>query len=171
MPGNAGRGERRPGQLREEFLQPCRVESEIGRQLPEDRSELLTQREHTRRVEIREGYVYVAEFLHVADKPRPLDGEDELRRCLGVPRLVVPRPLKGVERAVDLHRRQPVGDVAQFIPLAEILWIEHAAPRRVSPAGYTHSGDGMSPTSFATSHTPILSHRTASLPFSKIPFI
>ena len=73
-------------------------------------------------------------FMCVMKRP-PLTAEHEARRRLLRPRAVVLRPLQGVERAVDLDRREPACGVRELAPLRQPLRVEVAAPRRIAPAG------------------------------------
>ncbi len=69
------------------------------------------------------------------DEAAALDREDEAGRRLLRAALVRRRPLQGVERAVDLDRGHPRGDVLQLAALGQPGRVEVTPPARVAPAG------------------------------------
>src|SRR5215211_2758106 len=67
----------RPRQLLEESVQsPC-VESQVRRQLPQNRSQLRTQRQHAGGKEVGQWGLDSRQLLHVGDEPPALHTEDE----------------------------------------------------------------------------------------------
>src|SRR5213075_2100017 len=61
--------------------------------------------------------------------------EDEIRRRVRVPARIALRTLQGVERAIELDRRQRARRVLQLAPLRQSFRVELTAPGRIAPAG------------------------------------
>src|SRR6185436_5443208 len=100
----------------------------------QDRTELAVEAQHAGSDEVRERCQRLVEALHVGEKARPLDREDEvLGRQLG------PAPerigaLHAVERAVDLDRGEHRADMRKLALVRQSLAIEATAPGLVGPA-------------------------------------
>src|SRR6185312_251524 len=123
------------GQQREEGLDARAVEAEIGRELPENRTELWPQPQQTLREEIRETRFGIAQFHHMRDVARALHREDEiLRRLLGPAREIL-RPLQRIMRAVDLNGAEGAAGIGKLALMRQFRRIEDAAPTGVVPAG------------------------------------
>src|SRR4051812_36011547 len=84
------------------MLKAPRVEAEHRRKLPEERTELLAQRQHARGEEVRERLLDALQPQHVRDVARALHGVDKPAWRGFVPFLVVLRALERIKRAVDL---------------------------------------------------------------------
>lgn len=130
-----GRGARAARQEPEETTQPLRIEMKARRQLPKDGPQLVSQAEQPVGEEVGEGDLHVLEPLDVRDEARRLDREDEAVGRLLAPRGVGLRALKGIERAVDLERRQPARRVGELAGAREPPRVESPAPAVVGPAG------------------------------------
>ena len=103
------RGSAVPRQERQEGFEPIRIETHERRELPQDGAELLVEREHSRREEVRERLFDAAELQHVRDEAWTLHGEHEIRRRIRVPLPPALRPLQRIEAAIELDRRKPLG--------------------------------------------------------------
>ena len=128
--GVLGRARQGFEKAREAFL----VERLRRRQLPQERPELVLEREHARREEIRERRLDALEAQHVCDVARAFDGEHEARRHLGKPARVVLGPLQRVEAAVQLDRREALRGERQLLALRQAGRIKITAPRLIPPA-------------------------------------
>src|SRR6185503_4452615 len=67
--------------------------------------------------------------------------EDEARRRLVAPGGVIFRPLQRIERAIELDRGKNARSEFQLAALL-VIRIEHAAPRRIAPAGDADADGG-----------------------------
>src|SRR5690606_11214645 len=75
MPPRQRRGFiRRLRQERKERLEAGWVETEVRRELPEDRAELLPEPQHARGEEVGERTLDALQLLHMRDVAAPLDG-------------------------------------------------------------------------------------------------
>ncbi|MNP14229.1 hypothetical protein D3C76_1065420 [compost metagenome] len=89
------------GQLLEEALEQCGVEFEVGRKLPEKRSEFFLEFQDPGGEEVRQGFVDVTQTLDMGDEARRLDAEHKVLRGFGIPLGIAFWPLQGVERPID----------------------------------------------------------------------
>jgi hypothetical protein len=119
----------------EEFVKEIGVEAEVGGELPEERAEFGVEPEDTGGEEVRQGGADLAQFAHVGDEARALDGEDEVGGGGGSPLLVMGGALEGVEAAVELDGGKLGGGEGEFLALGELWRVEGAAPGGISPAG------------------------------------
>src|SRR4051812_16898697 len=125
-----------PGVSRQQgkkFLQALSIESEIRRQLPQNRPELFAQGEDTRSEKICQRFLNVAQLFHVCNKTRRLNAKQELRWRLSVPTLVAGRQLQRVERSVDLHGVECSAGELQLTPLSQVRRVKFPAPAWVTP--------------------------------------
>ena len=98
-------------------VHPVGVEAQVGRQLPQQRTELAVESEHAGGEEVGQRGGDVVQLLHVGDEPAALDGEDEVLRDGGGPGLEARSSLQGIEAAVDLDAVHPLGDVTELVAL------------------------------------------------------
>ena len=119
----------------EERVDQLAVELQVRRKLPQQRSELVAEREQSGCEEAAERLRRVLQAADVRDVAAALDREHEVGRGLLGPVPVARRPLQCVEAAVELDRVQPFRGVAQFVLVGEALRIERRPPRGVRPAG------------------------------------
>src|SRR6202011_343632 len=82
---------RTAGQEVQKSLEALAVIFEVGRELPQYRTELFLQVEYTRGQEIGERHLDVAQTLHMCDESRSFDREDEVGGRVGVPARIVLR--------------------------------------------------------------------------------
>ena len=113
----------------------ARSERQLRRELPEHRPERSrraagrpTRRSSRAAREVRE-------LEHVRDVSAALEREDEAARDGRAPRIARRGPRQRVEGAVDLDRRQPLGEVGQPALRRQPRRIEAAAPVGIDPAG------------------------------------
>ena len=118
----------------EKRIQTAGVETEIGRQLPENWSKLFAQSEHARRKEVRERDLDAAELFHVGDESTAFDREKKIRRRRIAPPLVTRRKLERVKRTVDLDRVESFPGKFELAMLRQIFRIKFCAPTGVTPA-------------------------------------
>src|SRR5690606_12122747 len=118
----------------EEALELLAVIAKARRKLPQDGPELFAQGQHALREEVCQGLLDIPQLEHVSDVPAALHAEDEVRGRLLVPLLPALRALERIERAVDLDSGELRGGVRKLVLLSEVVGIERAAPRLVSPA-------------------------------------
>src|SRR6185503_15077059 len=116
-------------------LEARRIEAEHRRELPEERPELVAQVEDSRGEEVRERLVDVFQPQQMRDVARALDAEDEARRRLAVPLVVILGPLQRVERAVELDRGKVRAAELELAAVGEAFGVPDTAPRLVAPAG------------------------------------
>ncbi len=132
-PGERGR---RFGVMRqhgEERREPFAVEAQVGRELPQDRSQLSAEAEDARGEKVGDRRFRLTQPPYVGDEAGRLDGEHEIvRHCIS-PGGEALRPLEAVECAVDFDGAELAGGKRQFLPLRQLLRIEHAAPWRIGP--------------------------------------
>src|SRR5262245_32691127 len=115
---------------------------QVGRELPEDRTELVTQPQQTRSEKISERLRHVFEAASMRDVLRRFDGEVEIVRRLLKPLAEALGLLQPVERAVDLDRRDLAAGEGELLLLRELRRVENPAPRRISPTGHTNTNVG-----------------------------
>jgi len=120
----------------EEGCEFARIEPHLRRQLPQDRTKLVLQPEHARREEIRKRRLCVFQLEHMGNEAWPFESEDEIVRCLFLPLAEQLRALKRIKCAVDFDGREGFRRECQFVLLAQIAGIEHAAPARIAPTRY-----------------------------------
>src|SRR4051812_49204816 len=89
-------------QLSHEPVQSIRFESVRPRKLPEKRSRLLPQQQHTAREKVAERRLDIAQLEVVGDETPTLHGEEEVVGHLRHPALEHRGRLEAVERAVQL---------------------------------------------------------------------
>src|SRR6185437_6964963 len=136
MPSGELRGFRRVARQRaEKRVETSLVEGKIGWELPENRPQLFSQPQYARSKEIGERNLDVAQLLHVSDETAALDGEDEFLGSGGVPSGEQFRPLQGIERSIDLDRRESGASVSEFVLLPQFFRVENTAPRCIAPTG------------------------------------
>src|SRR5262245_36263235 len=99
--GKLGRLLRITRQQREECVESIGVKQEIRRKLPENRPQLLLQRQQPLREKIRQRDFDFLESLQVGNEFSALQGKDEVIGRLLIPLHPACWPLKRVERAVD----------------------------------------------------------------------
>src|SRR5688572_3048408 len=128
-------------QLREKFFQAA-IKPELRRELPEDGSELVFEREDAGSEEVRQRDASVSQLQHVGDVAAALDREREPRRHLGVPRRIRRGPLERIERTVELDGVEALRGEAELTPLQQTWRVKLATPARVSPAGYPDPDPG-----------------------------
>src|SRR5690606_5748676 len=121
-----------------------------GRQLPQNRSELVGQLEDAGGQEVGQGHFDVVQLLVVGDEPAAFDGVDEVVGSRLVPPSTCRRGSEAIERAVDLDAVEDVGGVLEFSRLGQSFRIESLAPAGVVPTGDTdpdlaHSGTDTRP--------------------------
>src|SRR6185503_9951269 len=116
-----------------EPLEAGRIEAEHRRELPEEWPELVAQVEDSRSEEVRERLVDVLQPQEMRDVARALDAEEEARRRLAVPLVVILRPLQRVERAVDLDRGKVRAAELELAAVGAAFGIPDAAPGFVAP--------------------------------------
>src|SRR2546426_505490 len=136
-PARVAELERRPEprrELGEEVAEPIGRLPEIGRELEEDRAELVPERAGGV-AEVPERLVHVAEPGHVRDPLRRLQDEDEAGRRRVAPRRERPRVRHPVERRVDLDRREALDVPGEHLRGREVGGIERALPLGVVVPG------------------------------------
>src|SRR6185503_5493649 len=114
----------RPGVARQQLqegLQNGRIEGQAGRSLPEDRTELFPQLQHTRTEEIGQRSLDVPQAPDVSDETGSFDRKYESIRSRLAPGAITCRPLQRIERAVDLDGVHLAGGERQLPILRQSL--------------------------------------------------
>src|SRR5687767_1345286 len=121
LSGEAQRGLRIARQHREKLLQAIAPIYEHRRELPEERPDLVAQREDPRGEKSRERLLDVRKRQHVRDVAGAFYGKQEALRRIAVPLLVILRTLQRVEKTVDLDGGEmPAAELA-LAPLRQAL--------------------------------------------------
>src|ERR1700736_3078841 len=84
-------------QLIKELTETIFIPAKIWRQLPQDRSEFVAEREKTGGKKIGERYFCATELFHVSNKTRSFDAKDEVRRRFRSPPEIARRKLKRIK--------------------------------------------------------------------------
>src|SRR5215469_14062961 len=109
------------------------IEGSPWRELPQDGAELLAQLKHAACEEAVDREGRGCEIPAMCRVARSLEGEDKALGRLAVPPAETRRPLRTVERTVDLDRGDLAAGKAEFASLWQARGVEDAAPRRVNP--------------------------------------
>src|SRR5215471_490440 len=109
------------------------IEGHPWRKLPQDGAELLAQFEHAAGEEAVDRGGRGCEIPAMCRVARSLEGEDKVLGRLAVPPAETRRPLRTVERTVDLDRGDLAARIAELASLWQARRVEEAAPRWVNP--------------------------------------
>jgi len=118
-----------------EMLAVVHEAKEEQQEAREERAELVAQVEDSGGEEIGQRLVDVPQAQQVRDVARALDREEETRRRLAIPVVVVLRTLQRVERAVDLDGGEMPAAELELAAMGQSLGVPDTAPRLVAPAG------------------------------------
>ena len=123
------------GKKFEEILEALAIETELWRELPENRAEFWAELEQAVGEEVGKRLLGVAQFQHVREIAWTFDGEDEAGGCRGCPLPEAFRALERIEGAVDFDGGEFAGGEFELAALWKLLRIEDIAPAGVAPTG------------------------------------
>jgi len=120
-----------------ERVQCVGIESQIGRQLPQNRSKLALERQNARGEEVRKRLPRLAQPAHVGDEAAAFDREQKILWRGIAPGSISFRSLQRIERRVQFDTAEARCRERQLVALRQTGRIEVSSPRRVVPAGRT----------------------------------
>lgn len=122
------------GQQFEELSELCFVPTELGRKLPQDRSELFTQTKEARGKKVSERDLNVAQAFHVRDETAAFHAKNEAIWCLLIPPSIARWTLERIKRAVNFNRVELPAREFQRAAMRQTARIENTAPWFVIPS-------------------------------------